>query len=88
MTDKDNGGSAFPGPSFTKSGHPSGHDMGMTLRDWVAGQCMAHAFGSLSETPLDKENGETVEAAMFRTWMTVAKSALIAADAFIAARSK
>ena len=41
MTDIDNGGQAFPGPAFTRTGHPKGHDMGMTLRDWFAGQALA-----------------------------------------------
>ena len=36
MSDIDNGGQAFPGPAFTRAGHPNGHDMGMTLRDWFA----------------------------------------------------
>jgi hypothetical protein len=38
MTQKPTGGPAFPGPSFTQSGYPNGHAMGMTLRDWFAGQ--------------------------------------------------
>ena len=30
------GPKAFPGPSYTKSGHSNGHEMGMTLRDYFA----------------------------------------------------
>jgi hypothetical protein len=41
---KDNGGTAFPGPSFTRAGHPNGHSMGMSLRDWFAGQALAVAL--------------------------------------------
>ena len=38
MTQNKTGGPAFPGPSFTQGGHANGHAMGMTLRDWFAGQ--------------------------------------------------
>ena len=41
---KDNGGTAFPGPSFTRAGHSNGHSMGMSLRDWFAGQALAGAL--------------------------------------------
>ena len=34
------GGPAFPGPSFTRDGNPNGHAMGMSLRDWFAGQAL------------------------------------------------
>jgi hypothetical protein len=34
MTDKSNGGSAFP------SGQQAGHSVGMSLRDWFAGMAM------------------------------------------------
>jgi len=37
----DDGGPAFPGPSFTQTGYPNGHAMGMSLRDWLAGQALA-----------------------------------------------
>ena len=36
-----NGGPALPGPSFTQAGHPNGHSMGMSLRDWFAGHALA-----------------------------------------------
>lgn len=39
--DIDHGGSAFPGPSYTKNGFVSGHDMGLTVRDWFASQALA-----------------------------------------------
>jgi hypothetical protein len=41
MDTKDDGGPAFPGPTFSQGGHPTGHGMGMTLRDWFAGQALA-----------------------------------------------
>lgn len=41
MSDRYAGGAAFPGPSFTENGYSSGHDMGMSLRDWFAGQIVA-----------------------------------------------
>lgn len=41
MTERYYSNAAFPGPSFTSNGHPNGHDMGMSQRDWFAGQAMA-----------------------------------------------
>ena len=41
MNTKDNSGPAFPCPTFTMTGYPNGHSMGMTLRDWFAGQALA-----------------------------------------------
>lgn len=41
MSHKQCGGPAFPGPSYTERGHLNGHAMGMTLRDWFAGQALA-----------------------------------------------
>jgi hypothetical protein len=38
MTDKDNGGPAFPGGTYPEHPH---HPNGMTLRDWFAGQALA-----------------------------------------------
>ena len=49
-TNNDTGGSAFPGPSFLRSGHPSGHSMGMTLRDWFAGQALAIVYCRFQST--------------------------------------
>ena len=41
MNDQHNdGGAAFPGPAYTQNGHLSGHGMGMSLRDWFAGQAL------------------------------------------------
>ena len=70
----DTGGAAFPGPSFTQAGHPNGHSMGMTLRDWFAGQALA---GMLSNC---NQHGES-------TWQFdhAAKMAVLAADHIIAA---
>jgi len=34
------GGAAFPGPVFTRAGHKAGESMGMSLRDWFAGQAL------------------------------------------------
>jgi len=42
MMERNNGGPAFPGPSYTRSGHPNGYSMGMSLRDWFAGQALAN----------------------------------------------
>ena len=35
------GGPAYPGQLITESGFPRGYSMGMTLRDWFAGQALA-----------------------------------------------
>ena len=52
------GGAAFPGPVFTRAGHKAGESMGMSLRDWFAGQALAS--GAFSENTLthlkDAEN--------------------------------
>lgn len=39
------GGPAFPGKAFTRGGHPNGESMGMTLRDWFAGQAIRARWG-------------------------------------------
>lgn len=52
MTDEiETGGRAFPGPAFTKMGFPNGHDMGMTLRDWFAGQALANTYAQHEQDP-------------------------------------
>ena len=38
------GGPAFPGPQFSEGGHHTGHGMGMTLRDWFAGQALTIVY--------------------------------------------
>jgi len=69
----DTSGAAFPGPSFTRAGHPNGHSMGMTLRDWFAGQALAWA-GHDNWTSSDPS--------------ALAARAYRMADAMIAAREK
>lgn len=51
------GGQAYPGPSFTNDGAPRGHDMGMTRRDWFAGQALA----SLAMMPFTEEGGPSLK---------------------------
>lgn len=36
----DDGGPAFPGENFTENGFRNGVNMGMSLRDWFAGQAL------------------------------------------------
>lgn len=72
MSIMDNGGQAFPGPSFTSNGMPNGHDMGMTLRDWFAGQALP---GIIAQPNLEGHNPAVV-----------AKWAYEYADAMLAAR--
>jgi hypothetical protein len=77
MTQKPTGGPAFPGPSFTQNGYPNGHAMGMTLRDWFAGQ-------ALCSVPLQHWNVETLgDDEVIRRW---AVCAYAVADAMLAAR--
>jgi len=59
---------------------------GMTLRDWVAGKCLASAFGDGGNQAQDVAPGETEDEALRRHWGSVAAAAFVAADAFIAAR--
>lgn len=73
----DNGGTAFPGPNFTQSGNPNGHSMGMTLRDWFAGQALS---GVVVQCAGDaRALGQTTE-------QMLAERAYELADAMIAAR--
>ncbi|WP_303758386.1 hypothetical protein [Sphingobium yanoikuyae] len=64
--------------------------MGMTLRDWFAGQFLSRGSAQDDE-PLDVPYGYTdadcVEA-MRKHWSGIAKAAYIAADAMLAERSK
>ena len=77
MTTKDNGGSAYPGPIFTQSGFASGHSMGMSLRDWFAGQIVANVIGGCAAGGI---NTSAEDAA------PMARAAYALADAMIAAR--
>lgn len=70
------GGQAFPGPAFTRTSHPNGHDMGMTLRDWFAGQALAGITAGYWSNP--NMGGLTPQ--------TMADEAYQHADAMIAAR--
>jgi hypothetical protein len=40
-SNKQNGGPVYPCKTYTQSGHPNGESMGMTLRDYFAGQALA-----------------------------------------------
>jgi hypothetical protein len=84
MSEKDNGGPAFPRTVQAWNGNLTAYD-GMTLRDWVMGQCIAAAFGGCQDA-LTVNPGESEEDAMRRYWTDVAKAAAIAADAMLEAR--
>jgi hypothetical protein len=58
--------------------------MGMTFRNWVAGQCIAAAFGG-DGVVITREDGETADDALKRYWAAVAHAAAIAADAMVEA---
>lgn len=84
MSDKDNGGPAFPFAA-TDPSNVSMQAPGMSLRDWVMGQCIAASFG-MPDAVLDRAPGESLNDALSRHWGRVAKAAAAAADAMIEAR--
>ena len=49
MSDKNDGGPAFPVTPDTQAGHAAAF-RGMSLRDWFAGQALMGIFASSSET--------------------------------------
>lgn len=64
--------------------------MGMTLRDWFAGQFLSRG-SSDDDTPLDLPINYTEEdrvEALRKHWSYVAQAAYISADAMLAERSK
>ena len=69
------GGPAFPGPSFTRGGNPNGHAMGMSLRDWFAGQALAGIYANSGDDSPAGAHGRC------------AKEAYDAADAMLATRT-
>lgn len=81
------------GAAFAHSG-TDGHEgypgnlpqAGMSLRDWIAGQCMAACFGASASDPLTVAEGESVDQAMFNHWFDVSKGCYAAADAMLLAR--
>lgn len=74
------GGPAYPGPAFSQSGYQNGHSMGMSLRDWFAGQAMRvvaydlAAIGVVAKQ-LGKRESDVIAAAAYQL-----------ADAMLAAR--
>jgi hypothetical protein len=73
------------GPAYPPLHNPKHHESDTALRDWVAGKCLAQAFGRGNEI-LHKFKGETFEEALARHWLDVAKASFVAADAFLEAR--
>ena len=76
MSNKPNGGFAFPANAFTmpNGDFDWGRD-GMTLRDYFAGQALSHfKCDPWSDNPL--------------YWENVARSAYVCADAMLVAREK
>lgn len=71
------GGRAFPGPSFSRNGYPDGHSMGMTLRDWFAGQAMQGLWVAYNRD-WSNPNDYQINA--------IAANAYMVADAMLAAR--
>jgi hypothetical protein len=85
---KDDGGPAFPRAPFDVNDYAGDGAEGMTLRDWVMGQCVAAAFGATTNGELPIGPNETVEQAMQRRWADIARGAAMAADAMIVERNK
>ena len=78
MTQRDDGGSAFPSTPLGDDGKPGGaHRFGMSLRDYFAGQ-------ALSSIPLRSWDYLSAEGDKVRAWATLAYAV---ADAMLAARS-
>lgn len=82
MSDEINDG----GPAFPLKEPLTSDSEGMSLRDWVAGQCIAAAFGDGQNEALHIQDGKSVADAVRRHWAGVAGAAFVAADAMIAAR--
>lgn len=70
---------AYPGPRFTENGIASGHGMGMTLRDWFAGQAAASVCGGLASAQISTGKGDAA---------VIAAAAYMMADAMLAARAE
>ena len=78
MTQRDDGGSAFPSTPLGDDGKPGGaHRFGMSLRDWFAGQ-------ALSSIPLRSWDYLSSGDDKVKAWATLAYAV---ADAMLAARS-
>ncbi|XAI95163.1 hypothetical protein [Microcystis phage Mwe-JY13] len=72
---KDTGGQAYPTKLYTEQGHPGGYDMGMTQRDWFAGQALAGLLAA-NATYGGKTNNHAA----------LARDCYATADAMLAAR--
>lgn len=90
------GGPAFPQLDISATERDGHGDLiepitvasgGMSLRDWVAGLCIAAAFGDGENEALQTQEGESVADALTRHWEGVAQAAFCAADAFIKVRN-
>lgn len=79
---KPTGGLAFPAVLYNPDGVPTGQDLGMTIRDWFAGNLMpglmAELYQQCRETKTEVEN----------IYVAAAGAAYEAADAMIEERSK
>lgn len=79
------GGAAFP--MLDHNGHSLVcREPGMSLRDWIAGQCMAAFFGATGNDPLMVADVESFDQAMFNHWFDISKGCYAAADAMLLAR--
>jgi hypothetical protein len=77
------GGPAFPSVLFTQDKAPNHHDAGMTLRDYFAGQALAHCLDRSKPVFAD----EKIATASCEQ-KTAAAWAYQVADAMIAARNE
>lgn len=74
------------GPAFPIASDVIGHSSGMTLRDYVAAQCLAQAFGATVAFMMN-EASPASEAQWVALNAGFSKRAFAAADAFLAART-
>lgn len=77
---KEDGGPAFPTTQYANGISPSGHDQGMTLRDWFAGKAMTTMFYPAIMESIRTDNDLDC--------LKVAEFAYAMADAMLAARQQ
>lgn len=82
---KNDGGMAFPGTQYASGVCPTGHNEGMTLRDYLAAKAM---HGILSDQTTISVFDEVGKRELVRPSSLVATAAYAMADAMIKAREQ
>jgi hypothetical protein len=78
MNTPQDGGPAFPHHETTSTGEPFHDHLGMTLRDWFAGQALAGWLASYTESAYHPAEQQTT--------LTLARHSYALADAMLEAR--